>query len=349
MSISLVQQIQFSPGSQTNTITLTLPSAPTVGNVLIAACAYSQYANARTIGTPSGWTKWDDFSDTNSDSLACFWHVVQAGDGTTYSFPITGASTDWCNAILLEWSGVDTTAPINQHSIVAGTSSYVATPVTPSVLSTQPLILITNGQAGGPYIASVTPGSWTNTTYGGSNYHGAYGAYSNSLTTDTTTPIAPTANMSASSGGIIELVLLAPTGSGAITGTASVASKKASISASGTATAPTFTGTASVASRKATISASGTATAPTFTGTASVASRKATISASGTATAPSFTGTASVASKKATISASGTFAPVITGSAAVASRKAAVSIYATFTPSGYTAGNLTLALLGVGS
>lgn len=215
-AIAIVQSAKYEPASQGTTVVLTLGSTPTVGNILVAFTAYSQYGVGRTLTAPDGtWTKVDDAS-SSSDSLSVWWHPVVAGNGTTYTFNITGTQ-EWRSGVIYELSGVDISAPINQHSIVTGASStsIATTAITPSVLSTQALTAATtdNGTQGGTpgtLTATVSTG-WTINQNASPQYHPLFAASMNALTSDTTTAITDTYTFSEASGGeVAAAILLAP-------------------------------------------------------------------------------------------------------------------------------------------
>lgn len=127
----VTQSAKYASGGNSATITLTLVTAPKVGDILIAFTAYSQSGNVRTISGPAGWTKLDDLSNGNN-SLATWYRVVQAGDGTSYAWTISGASNGYCSGVIIEATGVDQTNPIYNHGI----ATYGSNPALGAVIST---------------------------------------------------------------------------------------------------------------------------------------------------------------------------------------------------------------------
>ena len=206
---SVVQFIGYPPTSG-STIPFTLGSTPSVGNVLVAFCAYSQYQTARTIATPSGWVKVDD-QTTSNWSMATFTRVVVGGDGTGYTFTISSGGDNTAGS-LYEVTGASTTTPVNQflHNFLPGTTttSYPTAAVTPSVLSCLPLA---GCDYDGKFTAygSVTSG-WTNDVADLAANHTILSAHG-PVTTDTVTAVSNTWTVAGSGGqGLTEIVLIAP-------------------------------------------------------------------------------------------------------------------------------------------
>jgi hypothetical protein len=128
MSIAFVQKADQQAAASAN-VAFTLGSAPTAGNILVAFTDYSQFTNARTVGSASGtWTKIFDVTSASSDSMAMWWHLVVGGDGTGWTFPISGATSDNTSGELYEVSGASTTAPFPSSSYYATTLLASTTP-----------------------------------------------------------------------------------------------------------------------------------------------------------------------------------------------------------------------------
>lgn len=218
--VSTVQTAMYVPGSQGQSVILTLGTAPTPGNILVAFTAYSQYPvpAGRVLSAPDGtWTKVDD-ATVGAVSLSVWWKtVIPSGTQTTYTFSISG-SIEWQSGVIYEISGADTNDPINQHSIVTQSSTSVTTiattPITPSVLGTLALAATgtDNGSTGTPtgMTATVSPG-WTIDRSAVPQYHAAFTASRDALTSDTTTPISTTFTFSKTSGvSAAAAILIAP-------------------------------------------------------------------------------------------------------------------------------------------
>lgn len=97
MAVSLVQSASASGSS--GTITAVLPSAPTVGNILISV-------NTGFSTPPAGWTEIDSSYFPNAE-----YRIVQPGDGTNYSYGTGGAET---SVTIREFSGVNLSSPIEK-------------------------------------------------------------------------------------------------------------------------------------------------------------------------------------------------------------------------------------------
>lgn len=206
--------VQSAPAPDTNpsgAVSFTLGLAPVPGNVLFAFCAYSQFAGANTITTPSGWTKIDDWTQS-FDSQATFWHVVQQGDGISWSFTVSVAS-DATSGVMYEVQQANTAAPVNQHNhalIASGGTATTGPSATPSVIGCLALSAVTMDDQT-LSVSSVSTG-WRNDQAATGHYHGSYGAHRISLTTDTTTAVSNTWTWgsSAAGPGVSEIVLVAP-------------------------------------------------------------------------------------------------------------------------------------------
>lgn len=211
MSVSPVQATTYAPGSTGTSIVFALSSAPTPGNVLFAWCSYSQYNAARTISPPDGtWTLQANTQGGN-DSLALFTHVVQAGDGTSYTFPISG-SAEWQSGILRELSGVNTSNPISGTGAIAFTNSsaFLPPPLYPWAAGSLPIAAITNDNGS---VSLTQPSGWTAGASATPAYHATCDCYG-PVSADGVTPIQPSlAANSGSASGACLFALVAPAGS----------------------------------------------------------------------------------------------------------------------------------------
>lgn len=106
----------------------TLGSAPTVGNVIVARVFWSGGA---TFSVPAGWTSIDDATESTL-GVATLYRVVQTGDTAAFSFASAlSASSPW-EICAGEFSGVDTTSPIDAHAVAGAAGVGVTLPaVTP--------------------------------------------------------------------------------------------------------------------------------------------------------------------------------------------------------------------------
>ena len=207
--IAIVQTVKYQPTSTGSTVVITLGTSPTPGDVLVAFTSYSQYSVTRTLTAPdSSWTKVDD-ATYSYDSMSVWWHKVVAGDGTTYTFTISG-SAEWRSGVMYELSGVDTATPINQHSIVtsASATSIATTGITPTVLNTMALAAADTDVGASGSLTSTVSSGWTMNQSAIPSYHTTFACERNSLTTDTTTSITTTFTFTKSSSGDVAAAIL---------------------------------------------------------------------------------------------------------------------------------------------
>jgi hypothetical protein len=101
-------------------------SSVTVGNIALGGIVRS----AGTItAVPSGWTLVDEQTFNTDDVLAVYWRVTGAADPTSWAFTLSTTMRWAC--INLEFSGVNTTTPIDVSDTQANASS--ASVVAPSI------------------------------------------------------------------------------------------------------------------------------------------------------------------------------------------------------------------------
>ena len=175
MSLSVVQGIGKAAGA--GNCAFTLGSAPTAGNGLLA---FVKYNGGYAISPPSG-SKWIWLANTNQNGqgLAVYWHIVISGDGTDWTFPVTG---DYTSGELYEVTGANNQSPlagVARASSGSGAASIVSPSAAPAVSNS--LAFASETDDGGTSISSVTSG-WTLLADTGS-YHGGGTAYMNMLTT----------------------------------------------------------------------------------------------------------------------------------------------------------------------
>jgi len=159
-----------------NSITLSLPSAPQAGDVLVAGVNY--YAPGNPPTAPPGWTLVDNVVsvfDGNGGSqnggYATYIHVVQASDPTSYTW--TFPQVNAISGSILEVTNVDTSNPIDAHAAQAQ-GGPAATATTPSVTatSTNDLAIAFTGidWPSGVTTATTTPG-FTELSYQPNIFH----------------------------------------------------------------------------------------------------------------------------------------------------------------------------------
>ena len=143
LSASNPQFVQGITGQNlTDTITVTLPSAPTTGNTLLAAVSFQEtVAGGATANLPTGFVQVG--STLNFDGsvsynyLAVFTFTVPTSPSSSYTFSYTagsGATIGGIDVQLSEWSGVYASSPIDVYGTSTGSST---TPAVPSVTTTR--------------------------------------------------------------------------------------------------------------------------------------------------------------------------------------------------------------------
>jgi hypothetical protein len=132
MAISFVQQKAL--GQVTNTtIAVTLDAAPTRGNILIAFTGMANpAATNRFTALPAGW-KFPNFPFKNPIKntvaqywLSCFYIIVPAGAGSTYSWADSGGTLSDLHVV--EYTGVDTDNPLDAADLSNVWSTASTTP-----------------------------------------------------------------------------------------------------------------------------------------------------------------------------------------------------------------------------
>lgn len=212
MTLSVVQATGQPPsGGSSSSVSFTLDNTPVPGNLLVAFCAYN--SGTATLTPPAGWSPAVDnqSNGASSDALAVMTHVVQAGDGKPWSF--TTGGSPYTSGGLVEITGADTTAPVNQHAIanISGAFSNPSPSLTPSVLGCLALScwMFDSFET----FSSVT-GGWTqqvSSSYVTGNYIVSSTASRDALTGDITTAISCTfAVTGGTSPGVTAAVLITP-------------------------------------------------------------------------------------------------------------------------------------------
>ena len=98
------------------TASRTMASAPTAGRLLVAGLSLD---DARTITTPTGWTRLTDAQRAGTViELYRFYRVAQAGDSSTLSIGL-GTSTGW-NLSVHEWTPTSGTVALDADAVLTG-------------------------------------------------------------------------------------------------------------------------------------------------------------------------------------------------------------------------------------
>lgn len=162
MAAPVVVQAKTSAYSNASTTTLVLDTAPTPGNLLLAI---HQAFGVNTMLTLAGWTP-----RTNLASSALFVHsrIVQAGDGASYTWPVTGAMH--ADLTMLEISGQasDTMIGLSDDKLGPTGNTHAA-----QVIMPPPDSLLVVGVRGSQVAASYTLTSPGWTTHNQSQIGGA--------------------------------------------------------------------------------------------------------------------------------------------------------------------------------
>ena len=203
MALSVVQSIGKAAGS--GNCNFTLGSSPTVGNGLLALVFYN---DAQTITAPSG-SDWvllyrTPLINGAGAKLDAWWHIVKSGDGTGWTFPVSG---DYTSGQLYEITGADNQFPLSgvaRGGSSTGTASIVSASATPAVANSLAFAAETDNN--GTSISSVTSG-WTLLQDTGT-FHGGGSAYNSTLTSSAA---SCTFTMSGTSAGYSDItILIAP-------------------------------------------------------------------------------------------------------------------------------------------
>jgi hypothetical protein len=238
VAVGIVQVKGVAPGSRT-TVPFVLDTAPAVGNILVA---FVGCYGARTVTKAAGTWASVDTQTSSVDEQTLWWHQVTGGDGTSWTFTVSGGA-DYTSGVMYEVSGADLTTPVNaeDHTLLANTTNNTATTaaVTPSVLGC--LALATWVMDTNTAVYSGVSGGWTEQFSGlSSGWRSILSASRDALTSDTTTAISTTWTITgggAGNPGVTMILLVAP--AAAATATAGLAS--------GTGTAPAVAGMATSA------------------------------------------------------------------------------------------------------
>lgn len=212
INLSIEQSTSFSNGStKVNSFPFVLSNNPITDNILLSILNVNQYNEARTPTPPDGtWNYVDSLASTLSKQYI-YWKKVSIGDGTNYTFSISG-TTEFQGGVLIELNGANTTNPIDEYSMVdAGNTNINASPsITPNVLGTLALSYLTCIDGTAPYgmaINSISSG-WTIGIDSMPLWCGTFSAVKDNLTSDTVTSISNTFWLNGVTGGAVISTIL---------------------------------------------------------------------------------------------------------------------------------------------
>lgn len=133
-TIALVQVNTAATGGGNTTVTTTFGSTPTVGNLVVVGCAATTGSNV--INTPTdnqggGNTYTQAVTIANNPRVSIYYSIVAVASGT-FSITCTTTMGSFITNIILEYSGVNSSTPLDQTA--TGTSN--ATSATSGTINT---------------------------------------------------------------------------------------------------------------------------------------------------------------------------------------------------------------------
>ncbi len=103
------------------TLTLTLPSGSTAGNLLIAV--FEGFGSNSSTNAPGGWQNADEGSGNAQSRRSTIWYYQNNPGGISSVNFTLGSGTTWSAGQMMEWSGMDTLAPLDVFGRGSSTSS----------------------------------------------------------------------------------------------------------------------------------------------------------------------------------------------------------------------------------
>jgi hypothetical protein len=211
MAIALVQvgtAATNNTTASTLTLTPTCASAMSASNLAVLVVELDAGGNTGvSVTTPSGWTLEPGLTRTDNSSsviTSIFYCTGFSGTSQAVVFNAAGGATYYATSVLLEYSGVNNSAPthisansdVHNVSLVAQTLTGVS--ATPTISSYAISIWGAN-DIGGELNGHTTQSGWTedflpNTADFGTNYAFVYVAHQTALTTSGTA-VVPTLNI----------------------------------------------------------------------------------------------------------------------------------------------------------
>lgn len=202
MSVALVQSKSVHAASG-QTISITMTTAPTNGNLLLASWDCTAHATGTTYTYGANWTP---LLDTPSSGLTSAWKIAGSGESTTQT-PITNGAQSTIlkgfSAAIWEISGAATTAPI-AHTTTANAVSITGT-VTPTAAHS---LILSHARLVG---ATTAPSGWTRDQFQSSGSD--LWAHDNTLPSNTSTVSATwTGGSSSNNTAAVTMFAVAPPG-----------------------------------------------------------------------------------------------------------------------------------------
>jgi hypothetical protein len=119
------------------TFTASAPARETAGDVLVAAL---QINGSGTIGAPTGWTLLGSTRD-GGDGTYSWYKVVGSGEPLSYTWTSTSSSNG--SIAILDYTGINTTMPVNAWVGNSGLSSNAVAPAVTTTATTVSVVLVT--------------------------------------------------------------------------------------------------------------------------------------------------------------------------------------------------------------
>jgi hypothetical protein len=166
VAIAFVQNKDFNGSTGASSYTPAYNSNVTAGNLLVALI-YPSGTNSVTSVTDSlsqTWTQISGASGTTTDAAYIYYQKNTAGGACTLTITLGAASN--CNPIIYEFSGLDTSAPLDQSNTATGTSTSTTSGTVTTTVANELLIggahvggTINAGESGWTAIAPTTRGN----------------------------------------------------------------------------------------------------------------------------------------------------------------------------------------------
>ncbi len=149
--------------SSSHTVTLTLPSASTSGNLLVASI--SGWGDSTNVTAPGGWTSAAQASGGGTRRTAIFYYTNNPGSISSALFTF-GASTTFIAGQISEWSGMGTSAPLditNKNNSASGTTFTMNSGGASTIVGSEIAVTAFQEDFSAATTVAFTPASgWTN-------------------------------------------------------------------------------------------------------------------------------------------------------------------------------------------
>ena len=190
-------------------VTVSLPSAPAAGDVLIVALWNNGQSDgsAETYTAPAGWNLVDENTGTAYATYQLYSHVVGTGESNLYDFTPQGADREnlW---IAADVANASTTAPVDQfaNAFINNGTLYTTAAVTPS--HGNDLAIAFNLPITSSALTWTNDGSWTV----GAGPTAVWNGEALTQVLSAQSAVSQTATLSAAAYGFSAIALLSPAG-----------------------------------------------------------------------------------------------------------------------------------------